>query len=71
MSVAELKAMLINEIEHADEGSLFELQNLLLDPFELPDYVIKRIEVAQNEAIEGKGISHEEVMKLSKTWLKK
>lgn len=72
MSVAEIKAEIIEEINNADEGRLFEIQNLLQSShFDIPEHVLNRIKLAQQQALEGKGVLHEDAMKRLNSWKEK
>jgi len=73
MNVAELRAELISEINQADEGLLFEIQQVIDHHVtnEIPEAVLESISISKQQLKEGKGIDNEEVMKMAKEWLKK
>ncbi len=73
MSVIELKTQIIEEINNADEGLLYEIQNVIehYADFEIPETVLESIKISRQQIKEGKGVPHEEVMKMAKEWLKK
>jgi hypothetical protein len=73
MNVAELRAELISEINQADEGLLFEIQQVIDQHAtnEIPEAVFTRIKIAQQQAIDGKGVPHEEAIKRLNLWKEK
>ncbi len=73
MNVAELRAELISEINQADEGLLFEIQQVIDHHVThgIPEAVLESINISKQQLNEGKGIAHDEVMKMAKEWLKK
>ena len=73
MNVAELRAELISEINQADEGLLFEIQQVIDHHVtnEIPEALLARIRTAQQQAIDGRGVPHEEAMKRLNSWKEK
>ncbi|MEZ5045635.1 MAG: hypothetical protein R2831_01440 [Chitinophagaceae bacterium] len=73
MSILELKAQLIEEINKADEDLLYEIKNVKEhhSNFEIPEYVLESIAISRQQIKDGEGVPHEEVMKMAKKWLKK
>ncbi len=72
MSVLELKAHIIEELDHVSEDVLLEIKEFLDSSHSaIPDAVLKRIKIAQQQAFEGKGIPHEEAMKILSAWKEK
>lgn len=72
MNVLELKAQIIEELDHVSEEVLLEIKEYLdSNQSTIPESVLTRIKTAQQQALDGKGIPHEEAMKILSAWKKK
>jgi hypothetical protein len=72
MSVLELKAQIIEELDHVSVDILLEIKEFLDSSHSaIPESVLESIKISRQQLNEGKGIPHEEVMKMAKEWLKK
>ena len=72
MSVLELKAQIIEELDHVSVDVLLEIKEFLDSSHSaIPESVLESIKISRQQLNEGKGIPHEEVMKMAKEWLKK
>jgi hypothetical protein len=72
MNVMELKAQIIEELDHVSEDVLLEIKEFLDSSHSaIPESVLTRIKTAQQQALEGKGIPHEEAMKILSAWKEK
>lgn len=69
MNVLELKAQIIEELDHVSEEVLLEIKEYLdSNQSAIPESVLTRIKTAQQQALDGKGIPHEEAMKILSAW---
>jgi hypothetical protein len=69
MNVLELKAQIIEELDHVSEEVLLEIKQYLTSCHSaIPQEVINRIKNSQQQAIEGRGIPHDEAMKILNSW---
>jgi hypothetical protein len=69
MNVLELKAQIIEELDHVSEEVLLEIKEYLdSNQYTIPESVLTRIKTAQQQALDGKGIPHEEAMKILNSW---
>ena len=72
MSVLELKAQIIEELDHVSVDVLLEIKEFLDSSHSaIPESVLESIKISRQQLNEGKGIPHEEVMKMAKEWLNK
>jgi hypothetical protein len=72
MNVLELKAQIIEELDHVSEEVLLEIKEYLdSNQSTIPESVLTRIKTAQQQALDGKGIPHEEAMKILSAWKEK
>jgi hypothetical protein len=72
MNVMELKAQIIEELDHVSEDILLEIKEFLDSSHStIPESVLTRIKTAQQQALDGKGIPHEEAMKILSAWKEK
>lgn len=72
MNVLELKAQIIEVLDHVSEEVLLEIKEYLdSNQSTIPESVLTRIKTAQQQALDGKGIPHEEAMKILSAWKEK
>ena len=72
MNIVELKAQIIEELDHVSEDVLLEIKQFLHSSHSaIPDAVLERIKLSRQQIKEGKGVPNEEVMKMAKKWLEK
>jgi len=72
MNVLKLKAQIIKELDHVSEDVLLEIKEYLHSYHSaIPESVLESIKISRKQIKDGKGVPHEEVMKMAKEWLKK